>query len=129
MRALFYSWMVHAKDLETQRKGTVSVVYAIRTANKRTQKDKGNMWVSVPKVMRAIPLRCEAFHLCLDSLLWETVFSFFRISMNLSMQMRTRSHRGKFLYAVAALAVSLKADHLLCFRFLQDHELNVCTSS
>ena len=76
------------------------------------------MWVSVPRVIKAVPLRTEAIHFCFDSLLWETFFSFFKISLNLFSQMRTRSHYGEFSISLSPELLVLKFYLNLCIATL-----------
>ena len=116
MRSLFYSWMVYAEDQETQRNGMVAVTYTVGTKNKRTQNDKGNMWVSLPRVMRAVPLRGEGRHQCYDDRVWETLFSFYKISLNQANRMRMRAHYGEFI-AILALLVIINPQKLTIVRF------------
>ena len=100
LRKMFYTSLVLAEDLETQRKGIVSVVYAIGATPLMQQanlRNREHMAVSMPKVMMSIPVRVEAIHLCHSSLLWEPLFSIMKFSMSPFVRVRTRTHCGKLL--------------------------------
>ena len=85
--------MAMSDDEETQKKGVVSIMFACMLADERESFDKAYAW-KLPGLMRALPVRQEALHLCHDSLVSVAIISIFKLSASLFHRLRIRTHYG-----------------------------------
>lgn len=90
LKRMFYYSMANSQDLETQRNGQVSIVYAIHQRPAKGM-DVRNV-LSEAMMVEALPIRLEAIHFCHDNPLWLPVVGAIKIGMGIYERLRLREH-------------------------------------
>ena len=85
--------MLAAEDVETQRKGSVRVLYLIGQSY-TPNFSNGIVWKGT-HLFKALPIRNDALHICYDSVLWMPTASIIKVCASLYTRLRVRSHYGK----------------------------------
>jgi hypothetical protein len=100
MRARFYQWMSILDDEETQKKGVVFVAYAIfgphhgQSSPDAQLMQKKQLMKKGIKLVRALPLRIRARHVCTDSKSMGLFISILSPLMDRNARVRARVHVG-----------------------------------
>jgi hypothetical protein len=83
--------MVLVEDIETQRKGSVGVLWGFKHGSKKMTPE--TVWKQI-ELTRALPMRVAALHLCQDNHLSHRVFSALKFFLDTFTRLRIRSHYG-----------------------------------
>jgi hypothetical protein len=105
LKYIFYSMMVNAEDVETQRKGCVAVAYLVGQTFSWSELSHRRAWnAKLSSVLsNALPIRVDAFHFCHDSFVWRAIFAAFKIAATMSRRLRIRERWGTHSECMAYL--------------------------
>ena len=89
--------MVTIEDEESQKKGAVNVIYGV--GQKGFSRDSS--WKAT-SLLKAIPVRVEAIHVCHDSLLLSPLVVLAKLATSAFNRFRFRSHYGTYNITLTA---------------------------
>jgi hypothetical protein len=91
MRRLFYALMVHSEDVETQKKGMVSIFYMHGMTARHLDRDAA--W-SLPSLTRACPIKSVGGHICYDNPMILPFAALGQLACGTFLRLRIRFHYG-----------------------------------
>ncbi len=95
LRKTLYGCMIYSNDEETQRKGAVSVSYLVgQKFNWHEARQRQDMNKQLAAFTSCLPLRFEALHVCIDSIIWRPILAVYKIYANIFTRVRVREHIG-----------------------------------
>lgn len=104
LRRTFYGMMVEAEDEETQRKGCVGISVLAGRSVSLSETPHRLEWSSrLASLLRALPIRYEAMHLCHDSITWRPFQAIFKVAASMFTRVRIREHYGNQAYCLFRL--------------------------
>ncbi len=104
LRKTLYIVMLYSEDEKTQRKGAVSVTYLVgQKFNWQDVKQRQDMNRQLATLMSGLPLRFDAMHVCIDSILWRTILAVYKTAANTVTRVRVREHMGDHKQVIFSL--------------------------
>lgn len=103
MRRVYYNAMVNAESVETQKKGTVVVVWGVGGKNSVTRRLNASTFWKASEVKNAVPSKVVAFHFCYDNMMLRPVLSTLQLASGFFTGVRFRAHYGTKLECTHAL--------------------------
>lgn len=104
LRKSFYAVMSLTDDDETQKNGTVLISYVVgqqlNWQQMRQRREMNRQWAML---IPAIPIRLEALHICIDSILWRPILAVFKLACNMFTRIRVREHLGDHKQVLCSL--------------------------
>ncbi|CAJ1947377.1 unnamed protein product [Cylindrotheca closterium] len=110
LKRLFYtSMVVFPNNEQSQKRGVVVVLYLL--GPRSTQLEAGapgsmssrKLAWKLCQLLRALPFRLSAMHICYDSLAWSPVLVTMKMALGAFTRIRLRSHYGSHAHCIAAL--------------------------
>ena len=101
---MFYNTMLLSEDIETQRKGSISVSYAINQQQTVLRGGGGNGGGVIKKIMvahKSFPVMVSVHQFCYNNYAWLPVVSLVQICSMLFQQLRYKMHFGEFRTVLA----------------------------
>mmetsp|Transcript_12151 Transcript_12151/g.19181 ORF Transcript_12151/g.19181 Transcript_12151/m.19181 type:complete len:606 (-) Transcript_12151:24-1841(-) len=94
LRRIFYNNMLISEDVDTQKKGSVGIIYTLNQQQTKRGTEGRKRVENYSGITRSLPMPIACIHFVYDNYMWLPVLSVAQMSVHLFVRLRVRAHYG-----------------------------------